>query len=204
MTTVTLRKANAFERALLEQSKKFAFKRTIEASIHNDTPISEQVVAAQTTLKSNLTTAVALVRASHQIRAAISRQNADSGINALLSEKAALDAEEKLISSVVTGVAPSRRGGGDDYEFEQASEIATAQKQLENLRVRVASPNGYHVEAVSVRILDATAIEQLSDDLAAIRRRKTQLADELLELNTSAKVSISSEAEDLLRQFKLI
>lgn len=207
MTTVTLRKAHDFERSLNEAAKRFQFNRTIEVSIHRDETVADLVAAAQTTLRSNLASAVSLVQAAHKIRAAISTANADSGINELLSEKAALEAEEKIIAAVVNG-SDQQIGRGrhrTDYELDGAAEVAVAQKQLEALRVRAASAERFHgAETVTVRVLDAAAIEGLSGDLAAIQLRKKAIADELLGLNMATKVTLTSETVALLKQFKLL
>ena len=203
MTTVTLRKANELERGLLAAAARIKFDRTIEVSIHNDETVSDLVKGAQATLKQNLTTAVSLVRASHSIRAAISAANADSGINTLLGEKAALDAEEKIINQVVNGADASRRGRYD--ELDSASDIAVAQKQLEAARARASSAERFHgPETVTVRVLDAAAIEALSGDLAAIQLRKRGIADNLLSANMNTKVTLAPETVVLLKQFKLL
>lgn len=208
MTTVTLRKAHDFERSLNEAAKRFQFARTIEVSIHRDETVADLVASAQTTLRNNLNSAVALVRASNEIRSAISTANADSGINALLSEKAGLEAEEKIIAQVVNG-ADSQVGRGrhrtPDYELDGASEVAVAQKQLDALRVRASSAERFHgAESVTVRVLDAAAIEALTGDLATIQLRKKAIADELLGLNMSSKVTLSPDTVSLLKQFKLL
>lgn len=208
MTTVTLRKAHDFERSLNEAAKRFQFNRTIEVSIHRDETVADLVATAQTTLRSNLASAVSLVRAAHSIRSSISTANAESGINDLLSEKAALEAEEKIIGQVVNG-ADAQVGRGrhrtPDYELDGAAEVAVAQKQLEALRVRAATAERFHgAETVTVRVLDAAAIEGLSGDLANIQLRKKAIADELLGLNMATKVTLNSETVALLKQFKLL
>lgn len=209
MTTVTLRKANDFERTLIETAKKFTFARTVAISIHRDETVGDIVAGAQNTLKTNLTTAVLLVRAAHAIRAAISQANAESGINALLGEKAALDAEEKVISLVVNGLdgggIRGRQRGTPDYELDGAAEIAVATKQLENLRARAATADHYNnQETVTVRVLDGEALDALNGDLAAIQLRKKDISDSLLGLNMNTKITLSSDTVALLKQFKLI
>lgn len=207
MTTVSLRKAHDFERSLNEAAKRFQFTRVIEVSIHRDEPVADLVQAAQTNLRNNLTSAVALVRAAHSIRAAISVSNAENGINELLSEKAALEAEEKIIAQVVNGAETQVRGrrGVPDYELDGAAEVAVAQKQLEALRTRATSAERFHgSESVPVRVLDAAAIEALTGDLATIQLRKKAIADELLGLNMTSKVTLTSDTVALLKQFKLL
>ena len=207
MTTVTLRKAHDFERSLNEAAKRFQFNRTTEVSIHRDETVADLVAAAQTTLRANLASAVSLVRAAHSIRSSISTANADSGINDLLSEKAALEAEEKIIGQVVNGTE-QRAGRGlfrsPDYELDGASEVAVAQKQLDTLRIRAATAERPGAESVTVRVLDAAAIEGLSGDLANIQLRKKAIADELLGLNMATKVTLTADTVALLKQFKLI
>ncbi len=207
MTTVTLRKAHDYERSLNEAAKRFTFSRTIEVSIHRDETVADLVSSAQTTLRNNLASAVALVQAAQTIRASISLANADSGINALLSEKAALEAEEKIIGQVVNGADAGVQRGRHrqpDYELDSAAEVAVAQKQLDALRVRAATAERFHGETVTVRVLDAAAIEALNGDLATIQLRKKAIADELLGLNMATKITLGADAVALLKQFKLL
>ena len=207
MTTVSLRKAHDYERSLNEAAKRFTFPRTLDVSIHRDESVADLVRAAQDTLKTNLTEAVSLVRAANQIRTAISRANADSGVNALLSEKASVEAEERLINLVLNGPdGAGRRGRGSDYELENAADIAVATQQLENLRVRAASADRFSAaaESVNVRVVDADATLALSDQVAGMQLRKKAIADELLTLNMNTKITLEPETVALLKKFKLV
>lgn len=203
MTNVTLRKANELERGLIAAASKIEFERTIQVSIHRDETVTDLVKSAQASLNQNVATAVALVRAAHVIRQAISKANADHGINDLLGEKAALDAEEKVINQVVSGVSDARRARyGDD--LNSASDPAVAQKQLDAARVRAATADRHTLEEVSVRVLDAATVATLTAELANIQLRKRAIADELLSANMTTKVTLESETVNLLKQIKLL
>lgn len=204
MTTVSLRKAHDYERSLNDAAKRFTFARVLEVSIHRDEAVADLVRAAQDTLKANLSEAISLVRAANQIRASISRANADSGINALLSDKASLEAEERLINTVLNGDA-SRRGRVD-YELGAASDVAVAAKQIDNLRVRAASADRFTgaAESVTVILVDEDATTALSGEIASLQLRKKAIADDLLTLNMTTKITLEPDTVALLKKFKLI
>lgn len=203
MTTVNLRKANEYERALAETAKRFKFGRTIPVSIHQEDSVADLVDEALTTLRANVTNAILLARAAHGIRAAISEANSSSGINALLSEKASLEAEEKILGAVLSG-AENGFGHSGDYELDRASDVPTAQKQLEMARARAVTDSYIASDAVTVRVLNAETVETLTGDLASIRLRKRAIADDLLGLNMTTKITLTSETVALLKQYRLV
>lgn len=203
MTNVTLRKANELERGLNAAATKIKFDRVLNVSIHRDESVVDLVRAARETMNQNLGAAVALVKAAHTIRASVSKANAESGINALLSEKAALDAEEKIINQVIGGADPARR---TRYDLETGeTDLTVAQKQIDMARTRALTSERYiGSETVSVQVMGEDEAGNLSSQLSAIQLRKRAIADELLSANMSTKISLAPETVALLKQFKLL
>lgn len=195
---LTLRKASTLSKSLLDAARKLPLSRTVQISVYDQVTPEDLVKDATAILLNNLRDAGDLTRAGFELRAAIGIANSSSGISALLTEKAALDAKEKLIASVAEPIS--------DAAFNSAVTAPIAAAKLESVRQRLAiGEQRYGLsEELAVKVATVETVAPLKDDLLAIRRRKTQIADELLALNTSAKVPVSAFAEELLTRFKLV
>lgn len=196
---LTLRKAAALSKSLLEAARKLPLTRSIEVSIYDMDSVEDKVGAALDTLNVNLNDALALTAASFTLRDAVGVVNAKCGVHTLLTERARLDAQERLLSSVVDPTG--------DHEFNAAVEPEIADQKLTALRNRAenAPAASYGVtEEMRVRVTDAEVITTTKDSLVDIRRRKTQIADDLLALNTSTRIAVPTDVEELLTRFKLV
>jgi hypothetical protein len=200
---VTLRKANSLSQSLLEAARSLSLTKTISISIYSATTVESEVATAQAKLTANAEKAVALTKAAYAIRGAIGVINAQSGIDALLTEKAALDATEKLLGGIGGTVAAR-----DIYSEEVTDTTVTvAQARLDALRLRStdAAARSYgNSDAVSVNIVSDAITADIQEQLTAIRRRKVAIADELLVLNMSTKVALAAPTVALLTEFKLV
>lgn len=195
---VTLRKAAALTMALQEAARKLPLTRQINVTIFATSSVADNVAAAQSVLATNVQKAQELYAASFGIRRLTSRVNAESGINALLVEKAALDATEKLLASL--GI------NQQDEPDQQESAIKLAQNQLDMLKARATtSTENYGArEYVSVSVVSIDLQKSVRDQMNRIRLRKVALADELLTLNMTTKVSLPESTVLLLKEFSLV
>lgn len=196
---VTLRKAHALSKALIEQVKKLPLDRMVTLSVYADEDPDEAVNDAGAALLANVEVGRQLIAASTAIRLQIGVANKSAGVDALLSEKAQLDATEKLLGRVVTG--------DSDYSFQQATDPLIAKAKLDAIVARnhaVGDRLGSVTEELVVKVATGELIQGLTEELATIRRRKTEIADELLTKNSSVSVSIDDTAVTLLKTFKLI
>lgn len=195
---VTLRKASALSKALLDAARALPLNKAVKVSIYATTTVEAEVSAAQAKLLENSTKATSLIEASFGLRAIIGALNATSGIDALLTERAGLDASEKLLSGI---------GAVSRYsEDESVENLSVAQAQLDALKTRAANASADSVayrrgseDSLTVSVPTPT----IQNRLVAIRRRKTEIADELLILNMTKKVKISPATVALLEEFKL-
>jgi hypothetical protein len=196
---LTLRKAAALSKSLLEAARRLPMPRTVEISIYDMEAIDERVGVALDTLNANLNDALALTAASFTLREAIGTVNTQSGVHALLTERARLDAQERLLAAVVDAPA--------NHEYDSAVEPEIADAKLTALRFRAenAGAASYGVtEELRVRVSDPEVIQSTKDALVDIRRRKTQIADDLLVVNTSTRIAVPADVEELLTRFKLV
>jgi hypothetical protein len=199
---VTLRKASALEQALLVAARSLPLTKTVAVSIYGGKKVAEEVQTAQDKLSANIERAVALTKAAYKIRQNIGDVNATSGISTLLTEKATLDATEKLLTGLVGAVSTPDVYGQDE---EAVSVVSTAQARLDAMIARAAtSDRSYGMESVSVAVIGDELTAKVQDQLTSLRLRKVAISDELLLLNMSRKVTLSTEAVSLLKEFKLI
>jgi hypothetical protein len=196
---VTLRKAHALSKALLEQAKRLPLKRTVTISIYDEEAPEDRVDEAAEALVANLGTARAMVSAAYVIRQAIGVANKSAGIDDLLSEKARLDAEEKLLAQVIDA-------NGSDYEFNSATDPAFVINKLEAIvaRNKTGAAYGSATEELTVKVASSEIVAPLADDLAVLRRRKTEIGDELLSKNSGVMVALDASVVELLGAAKLI
>lgn len=97
---VTLRKAHSLAEAMRSAAAKINTPTTVDVSIYDEVEISGLLTDARSELTTSLEEAEALTAEAFSIRAMIGAANAKSGIDALLTEKAAIDATEKLFTQV--------------------------------------------------------------------------------------------------------
>lgn len=200
---VNLRKASALEQALLVAARSLPLTKTVAVSIYGGKKVAEEVQTAQDKLSANIERAVSLTNAAYKIRQNIGDVNATSGISTLLTEKATLDATEKLLTGLV-GAASTPDVYGMDEEADSA--VSTAQARLDAMIARAAtSDRSYGMqESVSVAVIGDELTAKVQDQLTSLRLRKVAISDELLLLNMSRKVTLSTETVSLLKEFKLI
>jgi hypothetical protein len=194
---VSLRKAKSFSESLITMSRALPLTNSISISIYSETAVVDQVAEAQSKLKTNRDLAVSLLNAGYAIRKAIGEANAFNGVDALLTEKASLDAIEKLLAGV--------SAKSSIYDEDEA-DLVTAQAQLAALRAREQTGVDRYgrSSALSVNIVSAEISGEFQNQLADIRRRKIAVADELLGINLSSKITLSDDTVALLTEFKLI
>lgn len=191
---INLRKANALAKALQAEAHKQSLPTSVSISIYRADTVDAVVEATGKTLRANLEAASELLGASYDLRRLLGAAFQSSGIDDLLTEKASLDAQEKLISKVVDR----------DHGWTVATPRDLATPRLTALKQAHEAPTGrgYGADALDVR-LDEDAFAGLEDKLREIRRRKSQIADELLNLNTTHTLDVPSHVQALVDTYKL-
>jgi hypothetical protein len=199
---VSLRKAAQLSDGLTKAARNIKLGRIVKVSVHSISAIGDEVDAARLLLTTNVYKAMSLYDAAYAIRGLIGIANSESGINSLLTEKGSLDANEKLLNTVVSET--------NDYdEIDTSDELLEA--KMIDLRQRRAAANatsGIHYNGIqdylSVDVVDSGQRASLQDRLNELRRRKSAIADELLVKNMNTKITLPTEVVDLVKEFKLI
>ena len=191
---ISLRKAYSFSKALIEQSKALSLKNNIEVSIYTSN-VDEDVSKAIDLFQKNLEIANEYVSAAFELRHLVSEGNNKTvdglNINALLNERADLEVKEKIIASLIGNTG---RGKNDIAGVKRQIEIALTRQKSEY----------YGSDTISVSILSEEKIEELKTQLAALRRRKSAINDNLLVANSKITVKISEKTASVLQEAELI
>lgn len=188
---VTLRKAAALSKALLDAARKPTLSKTIEVSIYTEDAISTLAEVGVATFQANLAKALDLTALAFDIRRQIATANHAAGIDTLLNEKARLDAQERFLVAVETGAA--------------GTPLDIAETKLSVMRARSESGVAHYAsEELSVQVVTDDDLANEKTLLQLLRRRKVAIADELLVANTTARVRLSDSAVASLRAAELI
>jgi hypothetical protein len=193
---VTLRKANALSKALLEASRARTATNSVAVSIYAPTTVEAEVATGTTKLMSVAATVTSLIEAAYSIRDSIAMSNASNGVDSLLTEKAKLDTIEKFLAPLA-----GTKSYDDDDDAVEASTVAY-QARLDALKERAKTTTDRYNrdETITVTI----AAPAIAEQLASIRRRKIAIADELLILNMTKKVTLPEKTATLLTELKLV
>lgn len=192
---INLRKANALSKALLDEARKLPLNTLAGVSVYNTTDLDKAMEAVGVKMRQNLADAQALLEAGYKLRGLMGAAFQSSGISDLLTEKALLDAREKLIVAVTT----------KDHQFNSASEVSLALPRLGALKEALTNPTTSRhsgTDVLNVRIPE-TAFAGLDDELRTLRRRKADIADSLLGLNTTTTIQVPTDIADLATRYKV-
>ena len=185
---ITLRKAANLAEKLLETARSLPMSNIVTVTIYSTSPVAQEAEAASLKFYANLKKATALITAAYDIRSSIGVVNASSGIDAMLTEKACLDAIEKINQANHLNVS-------SDYDLEHARLSAMYE------RSKTSVERYGREESVTVSIMPDPEVQK---QLISIRRRKIAIVDELLVLNMTKKITLSEETVSLLTEFNLV
>lgn len=182
--TVTLRKAAQIANQLLAQTKEIKLTNSKTFSIYHDVgTVDSDVETAKSEQKDRVAELRALYEAYGMVRQVIGKANAKSGVNDLLAEDAAL-------SQLATRLSPLT--GTPDL-----SNLTTVAQTMRKLSEK--EENRYGESEVSITYDTLFA----NDELKRIKKRRAEIADQLLVKNTATKVELPEEVDDLVTKYKL-
>jgi hypothetical protein len=192
-----LRKADGIAHAALRAIDKIALSGLISISIFEKTAIDSLLRHNARIVLGRLEDVLALQEAVADIRKALAAANQKFGIDDLLTEKNMLDRQETSITKLASRT-------DDDYgTVEDKPEIVTA--RLAAMRTRSeAAPIYDRQENLNAFVLDTAAIGDLQERLAKIRRRKSEIGDQLLSINVTEEITVSDKVRDLLVKHNVI
>jgi len=118
-----------------------------------------------------------------RLRAAVGKANETAGINALLTEDAAIQKQITLLSKF------------SDVRNARPTSVAELTQTLASNRKRKETSESYYGgnDEVIASILTVELASEFNTQLQALKVRRQTIADELLQLNVTTKVLIKSE-----------
>jgi hypothetical protein len=193
-TKINLRRAAALQTLMHDMLKTIEVKPNIklnEFQSPDDTlkQAQEQFFAADTRRND-------IMMAIYTIRSLVGIQNAVSGVSSKLSHMAYLDKRVSQLTEMLSTV-----------ESLLSAEVIAG--KLEKIRTRVndtsrASIYGFNHDEVETGILSPEQISSIQAVVRDLKRTKSQLNDEILELNVRTEIELTPEVETVLTKEGLI
>jgi len=129
-----------------------------------------------------------------QMRGAVGEANAQLGVAKLLSD----DAGAKLRLAAITNVLATAKN--NVYPGDQAWE-AVYNRAVEN---QTAATDYYSGPTVVLKVLDEATVEKLKAEAALMRRRRNEISDRLLGINTNNTIEINEQDWNRLQDLGLV
>lgn len=201
---VTLKKAAELSRAAIAASKAVEIKSVVSASAFSTDTLDLIVDEGRTAFNDALDRALGLATVGFNIRAAIGTANATAGVDMLLTKVALID--EQIARINAASGSTDMFGVGDSID---TNDMSAATRKVEQLRKDVVdaesrrSPYANRDE-LTINLLAAEQKLALTDMVAALKRQRSALKDELTGINFNTKITLSDDAVQALRDEKLI
>jgi hypothetical protein len=186
---VTLRKANALQTAIQDHLKTVEVKNSISLNEFQD-PETELVRARMTAL-ANDSRRVYLSHALYEIRAAVGRANAESGVSDLLSQAAFNDKRLAQIKSFV--------------EAEPTDSMDVIKGKLRKISEDKGDRRAFVYENnVTTSVLTEEQISAFRDEMQNRKKEKQKINDKILELNIRTEIELTSDIVKILSDEDLV
>jgi hypothetical protein len=192
-TKLNLRKAAATQTILQDLLKSINVANSIELNEFQDpaTAINE----ANGKLFANDTRRNDVLMSIYSIRSLVGLQNAISGVGSKLTQIAYIDKRISQLEQLIADVTPML-------------DMDVIQGKLEKIRTRVndnsrASIYGLNDE-VRTSVLSTDQIENIRGVIRDLRKQKSALNDEILELNIKSEIELTPDVEAVLTREGLI
>jgi hypothetical protein len=197
---ISLSKASRLQQALRSKLKSLSLKSQATLPIFIADP-SGEIRRQADALTADIQRVDRLLTILADVRAAVGAANAESGISALLAEKAGIEERIALFSALApdSGTTISRLFGVG-LVFRDAETLA---QQVAAMRLRYEAGEGRE-DTLSTALLDETARADLGHRVAAARRRLEEIGDRLRELNSMTRISLEPEVFAWLRQEQVV
>jgi hypothetical protein len=191
-TKLNLRKAAATQTILQDLLKSIDVINSIELNEFQDpaTAINE----ANGKLFANDTRRNDVLMSIYSIRSLVGLQNAISGVGSKLTQIAYIDKRISQLEQLIDGVTPIMA-------------MDVIQGKLEKIRTRPADSRASiygHADEVRTSVLSTEQIENIRGVIRDLRKQKSALNDEILELNIKSEIELTPDVEAVLTREGLI
>lgn len=192
---VNLKKANSLEAAAKLAASKIKIENSISLPIYGNADLQARIDAQVAQAETMLGEVRDLVRAAYAIRSLIGVANARCGISQLLSDRSVLDGLEARLGLF----APT---------LEDMSPVPNVHELFERIEAAKArATTGQRImleESITVRVLPPALGVALREELAVLRREKSDNKDRCAALNITNEIEIPDEVAAVLRAHKIV
>ena len=205
MAMLTLHRAGRIQEQIGSRIGRMELEAQTRLSIFSSDPDAEVERRARE-LWEDMTRLQHLASVRATLRAAIAQQNAETGISALLAEKAALEEEVALLSPLLDRMAPdfeawavTRRRRRLHASRAKRGQVALAE-QIAATRSRFEAGEGTEETEILVSLIDDALEQEVRLRILERRRRLDEISDRLRSLNSSATIELADDALEYLQR----
>jgi hypothetical protein len=185
---ISLRKANVIQASINDAIKALSFETTVRIN-EFENPESK-IEEARAEFDKNLDRKMDLDLVLYSIRKSVSSANHSSGIDGRLADAARIEKQIQLLT-----------GLSKDRVRESSSVIAG---KLEKIKARKDDAFYGRDADVATSIFSKADIGRFKDSLAALRKEKQRIQDEILELNVRTEITLSDEEVAILKADNIV
>lgn len=190
---ITLRKAHALQKELLNELRKLDFDTDVEITEFEDP--ETKITQAVDVFEDQLEKRKDLLDTMYVIRKEVAKANSEKGVDQMLADVARLDNEIGFYNRVVNLTEP--RVNGD-----------VLKGKLEKIRKRDDTGEsriyGRSPDTVTTHIFNSDELERFETDLTEAKKLKQSFQDKLLEVNFQTEIELGDNEEAVLRAANLI
>lgn len=189
---LNLRKAAATQTILQDLLKSIEVANSVELNEFQDPAIA--VNEANAKLFINDTRRNDVLMSIYSIRSLVGLQNAISGVGSKLTQIAYIDKRISQLEQLIDGVTPML-----------AMDVITG--KLEKIRSRPAESRASiygHADEVRTGVLSTEQVESIRGVVRDLRKQKSALNDEILELNIKSEIELTPDVEAVLTREGII
>jgi hypothetical protein len=189
---INLRKASALIAEVKSAAKAITAETSVSVNLYSEN-IERDVEAARVRLLKNIERRTGLEKAYAELRGAVGRANAASGISDLLAQDAYLETQEGFLRAIAATVKRE--------DSTTVSQMVEARRKSSEGNTR----NIYGYDAnLTLTVLTAQDIETYELTVREIRKTRRELKDRTVELNVRTEIEVPSAVESVLREEGLI
>jgi hypothetical protein len=203
MATITLSRAHRIEERIRAALKRTELKPTVAVSAFEADPHA-RIQLARADLARRAIFVGDLLAVLARIRSAVAAANVESGISALLAEKAALEETNKIVGPLVE--APAETSDPDIFSRRETARPEVVPDQAEALTEFLKATRERFRQAdrgeSSITILlhdPQAATAAFGPGMVARRRRIEDIGDQLRHLNAATQITVADADMEFLR-----
>ena len=189
---INLRKASALIAEVKSAAKAITAETSVSVNLYSEN-IERETEAARVRLLKNIERRTGLEKAYAELRGAVGRANAASGISDLLAQDAYLETQEGFLRAIAATVKRE-----DEFTVRQMVEARRKSSEGNTRNIYGYDSN------LTLTVLTAQDIETYELTVREIRKTRRELKDRTVELNVRTEIEVPSAVESVLREEGLI